>query len=74
LLEGEIKTIRTIIHNYCIIERRQPTLKGKAKNKIKILFNLIMFASIYNKIIDSGINFQGGLTTLSKIISKMGFK
>lgn len=31
MLEGEIETIRSIIHNYSILEKKQPTLKGTAK-------------------------------------------
>lgn len=55
--EGDKEAIRTIIHNFFIIEKRKPTLKG-----------------IYNKVADSGLEFQGGLSTLRKIIHNMGFK
>lgn len=30
LLVGEMQTIRTIIHDYAIIEKKHPTLKGKS--------------------------------------------
>lgn len=32
LSEGEMEAIRSIIHNYSIIEKRQPSLKGKVKH------------------------------------------
>lgn len=33
-----------------------------------------MFTGIYNKIIASGIDYQGGIMTLSKILKNMGFR
>lgn len=57
LYQGELEQIKSIIHNFYIIKKRVPTLKG-----------------IHNKILQSGIDFKGGLSTLGKIIKKLGFR
>jgi hypothetical protein len=75
LQEGEIQAIRSIIHNFCITEKRQPTLRGTCLFLIFFCnYYFTNFLGIYQKIIDSGIEFRGKLTTLATVINKMGFK
>lgn len=39
-----------------------------------ILIIYILITGIYNKIIENGIPFEGGLTTLSSMLKKLGFR
>ena len=51
LPQGEIEAIRSVIHNYCIIEKRQPTLGGNILQKCFLKFTIYLCTQYFQEFI-----------------------
>lgn len=74
LMEWQTQIIRTFVHNFYLTEQRRPTLKGKFLFLYIMTLLKYVFIGILNKLKENDISFEGGLSTLSKVLKRMGFK
>jgi hypothetical protein len=83
---GALQCIRDIIYNFYIIEKRRPSLQGELEMQISIPISIVylippcqfnnviyFFIAIYQKVCDSGLEFNGCKSTLWRLIKKIGF-
>lgn len=71
----EVETIRRVVYDFYLLEKRAPTLNCKLTNIIAVVFLTYLFVTgIYHKIKDLGVEFSGAKVTLWRLLKRMGFR